>query len=232
MGLEICTNNRSMKCINQSKVTDNRVQEMITYKDHPKRHLITCFLPLADKAEGVAAPTSPKDDSELVAHRRQYDPTEYPAMKLTLPLEYDPLTATAVSMLQLAPLDKTFDHTYTHRAARFCYSNGVDFATFWNWCKQKDDTPERLHKWMKHWENLGRFNGVSQSSFCFTLSRFYPDILKERSLMRFKDLCNITIDKRISKLDLNKYKQKFVYCNLPMGFGKTGACIKAVSKSK
>ena len=98
-----------MKCINQTKATDNRIQELITYKDHPKRHLITCFLPPTDKAEGGQAPPPPKDDPELVAQKRQYDPTEYPAMKLTLPLEYDPLTASAVSMLKLAPIDKIFD---------------------------------------------------------------------------------------------------------------------------
>ena len=127
-------------------------------------------------------------------------------------------------MLKLAPLDASFDHAYTHRIARFAFSNGLTFEQFG--CKQKSASPARL---MTHWKRLTRFPPVSVDSFCCLVHRFYPDIDQDHAFWQFKQLATVKPDRLVKKLNFKKHTEKYVLC---MGFGKTSATIKYLKRKQ
>ena len=52
----------------------------------------------------------------------------------------------ARNLLNLLPISKEFDHTYTWMVARFCYSNDLEFEVFWNWYVKKNSSQTHLDK--------------------------------------------------------------------------------------
>lgn len=219
---KVYTNNRNMKCINQKKPHKNRTQLPITYKSKPEKHFITSFIPKST----LPLPFKKQDMNPLTKkYKSNFSITDYKSQKLNVPSGFDHDNLDAMMLLNMAPLDSTFDHAYTHRIARFAYYNNLSFTQFWKWNSKKNASADRLHKWMTLWDNLGSFPRVSVSSMMMILSRFYPMIFRDRRFQLFEKLMIIDEDKKISKLSF-KSKVKSIIANLPMGFGKTKDTIK------
>ena len=111
---KVYTNNRNMKIINQSK-DDGRVQEVI-FNEDPKKHLICSFF---SKNEILELPEFNKPEEEQIKliididnAYKTFDLGELPKFKLEVPDNFD-INETPQEILQLLPLNKTFNHSYT-----------------------------------------------------------------------------------------------------------------------
>ena len=139
-----------MKCVNQSKPEDKRVQEIIE-DDDIKNHLISAFI--SDDCKSVKLP----EDIVVKAQQKSKEKRKVDIMSLpqchagylgdikktdlTRDDLYDP-----INLLNLLPINKDFDHTYTWMVARFCYYNELEFDDFYNWYKEKNHSQTHYKK--------------------------------------------------------------------------------------
>jgi len=220
---KVYTKNRNMKAINQSK-DDGRIQEIIENPDF-RMHLITCFFP-----EFPLPFPEPEEDVKLeVAIERSkstFDLSLLPKMIISLPDNFDIEQATPLEILKIFPLNKTFDHTYTHTVARFCFGNSISFDDFLSWLQNKHPSISAVKtRWQSHWRNISRFPPVKMSKVRTILKYFYPTILKPKHMLRFQNAFILPQDHivhidRISQ-DQFAYPQKALIFNIGMGAGKT-----------
>jgi hypothetical protein len=226
---KVYTKNRNMKCINQSK-DDGRIQSIITNPDY-KAHCITCFvpdysLPFQDLPENV------KDEVMIEKSKHTFDLGQLPKLILSAPDDFDILMASPLEILQMLPLNLSFDHNYTHLIARFCYYNDLSFDTFLSWLNQKHETlkNEIVSKWNSHWNKLEKFPPVSKERIISILKYYYPHITKDIHYRKFAqtfDLPSDNIEKieTISKQQFNRNDKKYLIFNVGMGGGKTAQTI-------
>ena len=119
---KVYNQNRNMKCINQSK-QDKRVQEIII-NDDPKKHLITAFqineyypIPQFEEGDEPEAPAPIKEAKLKIDIDKSFEPFNLGTLpkipKAQLPnMDFNDITP--FQLLQLLPLNKSFDHSYTH----------------------------------------------------------------------------------------------------------------------
>ena len=157
---KVYTKNRNMKCINQSK-DDGRVQEIILNSDF-KAHCITCFvgtysLPFTELPEEV------KDVIMVSKSKQPFNLGSLPKIILTTPEDINFSSITPEQVLALLPLNNSFDHTYTHQVARFCFYNSLTFEHFIAWLTQKHNpmTNAIITKWQRHFSVMEKFPPVS-----------------------------------------------------------------------
>lgn len=220
---KVYTDNRNMKCVNQSK-QDGRVQQLIE-DDDITHHFITCFMQKSCK-EIPSIPTGlSKEQIDSIKESNKLDLGKLKKI-LTIPEEF-PSHPSSLELLNLAPISPEYDHAYTHTVARFCHSNGVSFADFWQWNKRKCDTVARFNKWVHHWGRLVKFPTVCMDVFMRLMKNFYPDLDRDRSYVKFKDMTNIGYTRRVNRLTNKTFTkaEKYMCVNFPMGAGKTGATI-------
>jgi hypothetical protein len=131
----------------------------------------------------------------------------------------------ARNLLNLLPISKEFDHTYTWMVARFCYSNDLEFTDFWNWYVKKNNSQTHLDKWTHHWSVLDDHPPVSRSQIMLVLEKYYPGIRNEKEVKDFVRLCDIS---EFPFIEIEKLSQKEFYndkkavvINIGMGGGKT-----------
>lgn len=226
---KVYTKNRNMKCINQSK-DDGRVQQIITNEDY-KAHCITCFI----SNYSLSFPELPepvKEEVMITKSKSTFDLGQLPKLVLSTPENFDALLASPLEILQLLPLNNSFNHNYTHLVARFCYYNGLTFETFLSWLKQKHQSLQNdiISKWNNHWLKLEKFPTVSRERIITVLKYYYPNISKDIHYRKFADTFHLPTE-NIEKIEtinqkcfLNSNKKYYVF-NVGMGGGKTAQTI-------
>lgn len=226
---KVYTKNRNMKCHGQSK-DDGRVQSIIE-GDNWKDHCITCFLP--ENHLPYQFTEEIKEEIFVNKSRQAFDIATLPKMKLACPDGIYFSTITATQILSLLPLDKTSDHNYTHRVARFCNANSIPFLTFLSWLQNKHKEIHTVkQKWLTHWNNLHKFPPVSIDSMKELLVVFYPNFKKDDHYRRFSD--SFVLDTPIVKIDRITSalfegpftrREKNIVFNVGMGGGKTAQTV-------
>lgn len=227
--------NRPMKAINQSKL-DGRVQEIIE-NENWKKHLITCYvnehsLPFPDFKPEI------KEEIMLQKSKGKFDIGLLPKLNKLTPNNIDWLTIKAKDVVDLLPCSKDFNHDYTHKVARFCYTNNIEFEYFLTWISQKHNpmTNEIRNKWLFHWNNLHKYPACSIESMKTILAYYYPDIKKDIHLRKFKQLFDLPEDINLTKIDRleqEHYKDEYkvTILHLGMGSGKTAQTIDYLHKN-
>ena len=233
---KVYTNNRNMKCINQSK-DDGRIQTIIE-NQNIKDHLITCFF-------NMYPLPFPKLQYEINEHidieksKLTFDLSKLPKLKLKCTKNIDLNELSPLEMLNLLPLDDSgkYNHDYTHLIARFCYYNDLTFEHFLNWIQQKHhnilEDSTTLNKWNTHFKNIAKFPPASIDKIKNILYYFYPNIKKDIFYRKFND--SFTLDNNlihtiptISQLEF-KSSNKYSIFNVGMGGGKTHQTIEYLS---
>ena len=219
---------RAMKCFNQGKHTDERIQ-LIIENDNHKKHLITCFFnpfvkPLPVISEEV------HETILIEKSKSTFDIGTLPKMNLSVPegIEYRELEANDI--LKLLPLNENdFDFEYIHLVARFCFYNKVSFDQYLSWLKNKHPNLIKNEKGLKMWDALHKFPEVSIDRMKKLLCFFYKHLKKDLSYRDFADTFNIPADKivPIETIDQTCFKgaEKYSLFNVGMGGGKTAQTI-------
>ena len=202
---KVYTSNRCMKCVNQSKHNDSRIQEIIE-NDDLQSHLISAFIP--QDAESIVTLHINAGNTDSIHNSSVSIIDEFASSTVTskvnildlppLPEAYRHVKIDNVdlhvpeNLLRLCPLDKSFNHTYTWQVARFCYYNDVDFATFYQWYRQKHDDVSHYRKWKSHWEKLKDHPPVTVTQMMITLEKYYPNIRSKQEVRDFVKLSDVT----------------------------------------
>jgi len=222
-------NNQNFKCINQSK-QDGRVQEIIRNENF-KAHLVTSFLtlyptPIEFEQEEI------KEQIQIEKSKKTFDIGTLPKLNRPTPenIKWDSLTA--MEILGLLPCTKDHTFEYSHKVARFCFTNGLGIEDFLSWIQQKREvmTQEFITKWHYHFKNLHKFPPCSFESMKPILAYYYPDIKKDIHLRRFNSLFDIPANIpriKIDSLNQSHYNDgvKASILHLGMGSGKTAQTI-------
>lgn len=228
---KVYTNNRNMKCINQSK-QDGRIQSIMENEDY-KAHLITCFIPEFSEPIVNTIPSQFVEQFEINKSLQPFDITSLPKLKLEYTLDKSYVDLTVQEIFGLLPINQSCDHAYTHLVARFCWNNSISLDLFLDWIKKKHDergnnwTDQRA-KWVSHWERLARFPPVTHSKIKPILYAFYPSLKKDRSFNRFEQTFELDTDIRlIDRLSPTEFtgSEKYTIFNIGMGGGKTAQTI-------
>lgn len=221
--------NRNMKCINQCK-KDGRIQAILENSDF-RAHCITCYLP-ETSLPYIEWPEPVQEVLMIAKANKPFDLSTLPSLTLPTPEEFDKETATMESILMLAPVDQSFDHSYTHRVARFCYHNSLPLELFLTWISRKHNpmTSDIATKWRGHWDRMDKFPEVTRDAMIDTLCHFYPDIKRDYHYRKFKssfDLPQENIQKieAIAQSSFTDSSEKYLIFNVGMGGGKTAQAI-------
>ena len=231
---KVYTKNRNMKCINQSK-DDGRVQEIIENPDY-QTHCITCFIN-EPSLPFQMLPEEVKEDIMITKSKGTFDIGTLPKLSLILPESFDSVTATNEEILSLLPLNKSFNHDYTHLVARYCNSNNLTLQHFLSWLSRKHNpmTTEIIQKWTNHFSKIDRFPGVNRERIISILQHYYPHIKKDIHYRQFINTFTITehIDyiETISQQCFNR-NEKYSVFNVGMGGGKTAQTITYLQNSE
>jgi len=225
---KVYTKNRNMKCINQTKSNDTRIQEIIENADY-KKHLITCFFNF-DNIQPLPTLTDElKEDLQIIKSNKTFNIGLLPKLKLVLPNDFNINNTTLEAMLSLLPLDKTFNHDYTHLIARYCYTEDINnLNLFLAWIQKKHGDPLPINikqKWTRHWNNLNKYPKVYKNRIDKILYNYYPNLKKDINIRNFENSFKLPTDKFefIDTIDQSCYKtcHKFKVFNIGMGGGKT-----------
>jgi len=211
---KVYTNNRLMKCINQSK-PDGRVQSILENDDF-KKHTITSFI-----GASLPFPKLPEYMEEKVNATSTFDLALLPKMVLTTEIDMDNLTPS--SILSLLPINTNFHHSYTHLVARYCYYNELSVEQFISWYKNKKQDNISIKKWIEKWESLGNFPPVTDAKIKQILSNFYPQFKKDIHFRNFKKSFEIGQTYPIETITQSCFQvqDKYLLFNTGMGSGKT-----------
>lgn len=221
---KVYTKNRNMKCINQSK-DDGRIQQICFPQDF-KKHMITCFLP----THPIPLPEMSyeiKEKIEIHKAKSTFDLAQLPKMILKCPEQTNFYDLQPLDILQLLPISQEFPHSYTHLVARFCFSNNIDFQTFFSWYSNKNDSKIAQQKWQIHWNRLNNFPPCSIEKIKTVLCNYYPHIKKDihyRNFVQTFELPETTKIETITQKCFSK-PQKYLVFNVGMGGGKTAQTI-------
>jgi Ni2+-binding GTPase involved in maturation of urease and hydrogenase len=254
--VKVYTNNRNMKTINQSK-GDGRIQKIIENSDI-KCHMITCFisndaknLPEFNFDDELNEELDEEPKIKIKREKKQklintidiekasnkFNIGNLPNMNLIVPEKFDINKVTPIELLNMIPLDISFDHSYTHYICRFCYFNNLTFDNFYQWYSQKQNSTAIKKKWVKnHWPFIKAYPEVTIENIIFLLSKFYPNIRQSQKLRTFVDQFNLPSENiikvdRISQ-DAFKTDNKFIIINSGMGSGKTAQTIDKLKHLK
>jgi len=232
----VYSNNRLMKCINQSKA-DMRIQAILE-NDDPKKHMITCFindtcLPFPTLE---SLPEAVKELAHIEKSKATFDLAMLPKLNLPCSNDVNFGTITAQQVLELLPNDRGCEFTYRHRVCRFCHTNGLEFNLLLAWiCKKYGDklTPalqkDKQKQWSSHWGNIEKYPPMSIDGMKPILKHFYPNICKDMHFRRFLETFNMK-DEGVKKIEtiapefFNQGEKCSVF-NVGMGGGKTEQTI-------
>lgn len=226
---KVYTNNRNMKCINQSK-RDGRVQEIIEDDDY-RHHMITCFI----NDYSLPFPKICEEIEEVIMINQSnalFDLSVLPKLSLSEPTDFDFFSCKPIDLLPLFPLTQKHNHSYTHLIARFCYYNNISFELFLSWISKKHNplTTEIINKWKRHWSRLDKFSAPSQSKLLAVMSYYYPNMRHHKSYKAFANTFNLPEDKikYIDTISQDQFSspEKYSIFNIGMGGGKTYQTIE------
>jgi hypothetical protein len=228
---KVYTKNRNMKCINQSK-EDKRYQNIILNND-PKKHFITTFinnnildLPNFEHTQPEIKLAIKIDEVK----NKKFNVGELPKLRLELPekIKFNINDFTPIEALKILPINKQFDHKYTHFIARYCFYNGLSFNDFYGWYKNKNESNDALNKWRIHWSHLCKFPEVDNFKIMTLILKYYPSIKKDKHFQNFQNLFKLENTTKVDILDQSIFtsENKFICINTGMGSGKTFQTIK------
>jgi len=246
---KVYTKNRNMKIINQSK-PDGRVQEILE-NNNEEAHFITCFIDKDNLLPLNITFTKEEisDEVQITKSNTTFDLGKLPKMQLKTTFNGNVNNLTPLEILQLLPINASFDHQYTHLVARFCYFNGITFEQFFAWIKNKHIEKIELRsvrdkikinieealkfeckRWKDYnWSKLDRFQPVSCERMHTILFKYYPHIKKDYFFRRFADSFVLPEDKIkiIDRIEPEHFltDEKYVVFNAGMGQGKTAQTI-------
>jgi len=225
---KVYTKNRNMKCINQSK-DDGRVQEIIENNDF-KAHCITCFISTYS-LQFIELPEPIKETIMIQKSHKSFDIGMLPKMVLETPNNFNVITAKPLQILSLLPIDKSFNHDYTHLVARFCYYNNLSLEQFLSWISKKHNplTNNVVQKWTAHFNRLDKFPSVSTDRMITLLKHFYPHICKDIHYRNFSQTFELPTQNILKIETINQpcfqNHNKYQLFNIGMGGGKTAQTI-------
>lgn len=223
----VYSKNRFFKCVNQSK-EDGRIQEVITNTDL-KKHLITTFFTNTFNCKlsfNFNYETKTAVEVEKVKANK-FDIGDLPKMSLNAPDNFDINTFTPIEALKMLPINKTFDHNYTHLIARFCFYNQISFETFYSWYKNKDDSEVNYNKWVKHWGVLSKFPEVNIKKIKTLILKFYPKVRRDTHFSDFEKSFKLPETIKVDALNQEIFNEsKYTILNTGMGSGKTYQTVK------
>lgn len=234
--IKVYERNKLMKCINQSKRDDDRIQAIIE-DDNVRHHFISCFfdctetLPLPINTEEV------RDEVLLVKSKQKFDLATLPKVEVQkLSPDFDVLNASAEELLNICPCTKEHDFSYLHLIARFCYHNGLTFDRYLQWLQNRDSKIRKNEEGLKSWNKLNKFPTVERGQLLAVLSKYYKDIHKDIHYRRFIatfDLPteNTQLIETIDQTCFNVDKRVLVF-NVGMGGGKTIQTIDYLEKQE
>jgi hypothetical protein len=221
-------NNQGMKCVNQSKPDDCRVQKIIENPDL-KKHCITCFV----NPCSLPFPQLDEKMEEKVMIEKSKKPFNIGILpKLILPVPSDVQNINdlnAEQILGLLPINSdssSFPHDYTHLVARFCFYQNISFEKFLSWLQKKHpDINSVYKKWHTHWENLHKFPEVPFPKIYTILKYYYPHMHKEKAFRDFSQTFDLPKDNihLIETITPECFEStcKYNVFNIGMGGGKT-----------
>lgn len=224
----VYSKNRPMKCINQSKPKENRIQGIL-YDENWKNHFITCYfenhtLPFPEFENEI------QEAIYIAKAKAPYNVSTLPKYNLKVPKNINWLELEPLDILALLPLDDSFDGLYRHRIARFCFYNGISFDIYLNWLKKAFPNLEKNREGQKKWNIISTYPSVSISQMKPILAYYYPDIKKDIHFRNFTNLFNI--DETIEKIKIDRlaqehynFNKKLTCIHLGMGCGKTAQTI-------
>jgi len=226
---KVYTKNRNMKCINQSK-RDGRVQEIVENEDY-RRHLITCFI--NDYSLPFPVITNEVEETLMIAKSKKvYDIATLPKLNLIEPENFEFYSCTPLELLAMFPINKSFNHDYTHLVGRYCFYNDISLEHFLSWISKKHNplTETIIKKWTNHFERMSKFPRPSESKIMAVLSYYYPNMRKDKSYKAFTNTFNLPADKiiYIETITQDNYvsPEKYSLFNVGMGGGKTFQTIE------
>ena len=227
---KVYTKNRNMKSIYQSKPSGTK-QEIIEDENY-KNHFINSFFTGNEKKINY------KFDENII--NEEINIINLPKIINKIPnnFKYEDVEDN-IKLLNLAPINNDFDHSYIWRVAVFCYWNNIIFDTFWDWAKQKTqhenkplDQEKRHKKWLSHWETIKqeRYKNLgSKYIFIKLLSNFYKEFvginnktdLYTRDFLKSFSLKSEVIESKYIELKNFETEHKVTIFNIGMGGGKT-----------
>jgi hypothetical protein len=228
---KVYTKNRNMKAINQSK--PNKPTQMIIEDDDEEHHLITFYTDSIKYNLPKFSVTNPKIETvKLKDSSLKMDYSTLPKLELELSDDID-LTK-PLEVLNIIPINPSFDHRWTWRTALFCATNKLTCNDFLKWYKNKNDDTAVLDKWkFIHWPNVIKSveqYPVTLNSMLKTLQCYYPNILLRPDLRQFVNKFNINNEgiRYTNYLTLDDFEtdKKSIIINIQMGGGKTHNTIQ------
>ena len=234
---KVYTKNRNMKCINQAKQEKVMRVQKIIYNDDPKMHIITGFMNddyyTIPQFEDESTPQI-KDLKLKIEIDKSIEPLnlgKLPKIETKLPENLDLNNLSNLDLLNVLPLNSSFDHNYTHRIARFCFYNNLTLENFLTWYQQKSTDINKLNKWKSKWNELKNFPPMSCPAIMSILLKFYPEIRREKGYQKFINLFtldnnNIVKVPKLSQAVFERNDDKFIILNTGMGSGKTHQTIE------
>jgi hypothetical protein len=228
---KVYSSNQNMKCINQSKL-DGRVQKLLI-NDNFKAHCITSFIndyptPITFENEEI------KEEIQIEKSKKTFDIGTLPKLLFPTPENINWESLKPIDILGLLPCTKEHSFEYSHKIARFCFTNNLTIEHFLSWIKQKRNglTQEFITKWEYHFKNIHKYPLCSIETIKPILAYYYPDIKKDIHLRKFKALFDYDLPSafqyiKIDSLNQSHYNNniKYTVLNLGMGSGKTAQTI-------
>ena len=230
---KIYTDNRPMKCINQSK--PEKPKQLIIEDQDPKNHLIMSYF------KGDEKPFNFKISEDIPNHDLEInDIINVKPIKLNVDFKPEDLNDSK-KLLKMMPNSAETNHTITWKVALFCFNNGLTFDDFWEWAKIKDNSEQRKNKWINHhWLKISNQDDYKMSKQCFVnlLSFWYPElneVEKPNDMITKKFIETLNIPSiQIEKIEKNHFltSNKAVIFNIGMGGGKTTMTVNYLKEEK
>ncbi|KAI9004203.1 hypothetical protein BC832DRAFT_592890 [Gaertneriomyces semiglobifer] len=245
----VYNNNGQLKAINQSK-GDGRIQTYISGSkkvlDHTVMHKIpkdaidvtTLDLPAPAKKRKYTR-KDPANASNSKPKKKVDDYIiELPRMELECPDGFSYHESTPDKQLTAMPNPPRYDkfqlyHTYNRRVLAWCKHVGLTFEDFWEWCKQKDDSPDRKSRYSRIWKDADVNKYPPKDNFMkASLAVVYKNIQKHHPVKQMLQSLNKTFDldinRRFLSVDdlISNQDKRCILLQLPTGSGKSQAVLE------
>lgn len=243
----VYTRNRNMKCINQTKYDPRkpdrirRPQLRIDGSEDLTKHLILHDFDEDSVNVTTVLPPPPADSAVTRGGRRiKIDILNIPQMDLVIPDD-------DFEMEQAYPLDKlrilpnypkghpqNLGHQRTWEIMVWAQGCDITFEDFWGWCRQSDDSPERLDKYQRAWSDVKEYR-ISSATIDAILLRFYPRLREETLASKMRRAFELPAGTVVVPGAFVRQENIDITCKYttlagPMGGNKTGAAADFIAK--
>ena len=223
---KVYTQNRNMKCINQSK-TDGRVQEIIRGDDY-RSHLICGFIPTYPEAIDCHFDEPLKEKIAVDKAKRKINIATLPHLNLETPADLNILGMKPLAMLKLCPYKNNkdeFEFKYLHDIARFAFYNAITYDEYLDWAGWEDRADGR-----SMWNSLHKYPPFTIEQMRKLLQFYYPAFKRDMHMTAFANQFNIPSNYTVTpieRLNQDHYNPDFkaTILHLTMGSGKTAQTI-------